>query len=409
MKSLLLSLPSLFTVWYLTITPAAMAVDPTAWVINANGETLSRINLASTVVSNDLLPLGTDVLSYPNQIVVRDTLAFVVCSGTDEIQVIDLNRVATVDFISTGAASNPYWMAFLDNHTAYVTSFVNNSLIKLDMDSGSVVKETDVGTSPEGVIIHDFKAYIAVTGFDPGTFLYGQGKVAVYDTQSDEKLYDINVGVNPQYLAVDALERIHVVCTGDYWSSFGVVYIIDPALDSVVDSVIIGGSPGQLSISPDGVAYLAAGGWDIDGYVYTYNAAAGQLLHGPADPLVVDFGCWTAVPYQDSSVFVGGMSNFVTPIDSAGSIQDRFTLGNGPVHLDFNYRPGDLSGDFLIDIADLVYMVDWYFTGGTEPSHPKWRANMNGDYGYDVADLVYLVDFMFTGGPPPVMGPTWFE
>ena len=116
-----------------------------------------------------------------------------------------------------------------------------------------------------------------------------------------------------------------------------------------------------------------------------------------------------AVAYQDSSIFVGGMSNFVTPIDSAGSTLDRFTLGNGPVHLDFNYQPGDLTGDFRVDIADLVYFVDWSFTGGSEPPYPKWRANINGDYGYDISDLVYLVDYMFTGGPPPVVGPTWLE
>jgi hypothetical protein len=300
-------------------------------------------------------------------------------------------------------------MAFLNDHAAYVTSFINNSLLKLNMNSGSVVKETPIGTSPEGVIIHDFKAYIAVTAFNQGTYLYGQGKVAVYDTQTDEKLSDINVGVNPQYLAVDALGRIHVACTGDYWSSFGMIYIIDPMLDAVVDSITIGGSPGQIAISPDGVAYLAAGGWEVDGYVYTYHSTTGQLLHGPADPLVVDFGCWMAVPYQDSTVFIGGMSNFVTPIDSAGAILDHFTLGNGPVHIDFNYQPGDLTGDFVIDIGDLVHMVDWYFTGGAEPPYPKWRANITGDYSYDISDLVYLVDYMFLAGPPPVVGPTWFE
>ena len=409
MKYLLLCLPTLLSIYCLIIAPTAMATDPTAWVINASGETLSRINLTSKVVSNDTLPLGSDVFSYPNQIVVRDTMAFVVCSGTDEIQVIDLNSVSTVRFIGTGAESNPYWITFLNSQTAYVTSFVNNSLIKLDMTTNSVVKETVVGVSPEGVIIHNFKAYIGVTAFDLGTYLYGQGKVAVYDTQTDEKLYDINVGVNPQYLAVDKLGRVHVVCTGDYWSSFGIVYIIDPTLDAVVDSITIGGSPGQIAISPNGVAYLAAGGWDVDGFVYTYHSTTGQLLHGSADPLVVDYGCWMVVPYQDSSVFVGGMSNFVTPIDSAGAILNSFTMGNGPVHLDFNYQPGDLNGDFAVDISDLVYLVDYMFTSGAEPIYPKWRANISGDYSYDISDLVYLVDYMFIGGLPPTVGPTWLK
>ncbi|MCK4372916.1 MAG: hypothetical protein KAW61_07200, partial [candidate division Zixibacteria bacterium] len=330
----------------LVLTYNLPAAEPTAWVANGTGATLSRINLTTGVVTNNLLPLGSDLSSYPNQIIVRDTLAYIVCSGTDEIQIVDLNTISTVGFISTGAFSNPYWMAFLDDQTAYVTSFVNHSLMKLDIATGNVVDETPIGTSPEGVIIHDFKVYVAVTAFDQGTYQYGQGKVAVYDTQTDAKLLDINVGMNPQYLAADRLGRIHVICTGDYWSKFGIVYVIDGTTNSVVDSVAVGGSPGQLAISPEDIGYLAAGGWTDDGYVYTYAAATGELLHGPTNPLVVDYGCLMAVAYQDSTVFVGGFSDFVTPIDSAGSILDRFALGDGPTHLDFNYVPGDLDGSF---------------------------------------------------------------
>ena len=278
----LLRLFCLTALLLLVLTYNLPAAEPTAWVANGTGATLSRINLTTGVVTNNLLPLGSDLLSYPNQVIVRDTLAYIVCSGTDEIQIVDLSSVTTAGFISTGAFSNPYWMAFLDDQTAYVTSFVNHSLMKLDMTTGSVVDETPIGTSPEGVIIHDFKVYVAVTAFDQGTYQYGQGKVAVYDTHTDQKLLDINVGMNPQYLATDRSGRIHVICTGDYWSKFGIVYVIDGTTNSVVDSIAVGGSPGQLAISPEDIGYLAAGGWTDDGYVYTYAAATGELLlhHG---------------------------------------------------------------------------------------------------------------------------------
>jgi len=401
----------LFTALFALVVMAATswAAGPTAWVANGTGETLSRINLTTGVVSNNLISLGSDLASYPNQIVVRDGLAYVVCSGTDEIQIVNLNGPSTVGFISTGAGSNPFWMAFYDDYTAYVTSFVNNSLLKIDVAAGSVVDEWPIGVSPEGVIIREFKLYVAITAFDPGTFSYGQGKVAVFDPQSETKLLDINIGTNPQYLAADRSGRVHVVCTGDYYSKFGVVYVIDPTSDSVVDSIIVGGSPGQIAIGPDNIAYLAAGGWTDDGYVYTYNAATGELLHGPSDPLIVDLGCWMAVPFQDSAVFVGGMSDFVTPIDSAGTMLARFAVGDGPTHLDFNYRPGDLDGSFTVDIGDLVYLVDYMFTGGPPAHWPAWRGNVNGDFAIDISDLVYLVDFMFTGGPAPAVGATWWE
>ena len=58
-----------------------------------------------------------------------------------------------------------------------------------------------------------------------------------------------------------------------------------------------------------------------------------------------------------------------------------------------------------IDIADLVYLVDYMFSGGPEP--PCYdEADMDGSGGIiDVADLIYLVHYMFTGGPEPVACP----
>lgn len=62
-----------------------------------------------------------------------------------------------------------------------------------------------------------------------------------------------------------------------------------------------------------------------------------------------------------------------------------------------------------IDISDLVYLVDYMFTGGPTPPCPA-QANFDGSGDdtvgdIDITDLVSLVDYMFTGGPPPVACP----
>ena len=59
------------------------------------------------------------------------------------------------------------------------------------------------------------------------------------------------------------------------------------------------------------------------------------------------------------------------------------------------------------DISDLVYMVDYMFSGGPPPpcygGDVFLEADVNGDgAGPDISDLVYLVSFMFQGGPAPV-------
>ncbi|MFH1686658.1 MAG: C10 family peptidase [bacterium] len=67
---------------------------------------------------------------------------------------------------------------------------------------------------------------------------------------------------------------------------------------------------------------------------------------------------------------------------------------------------GNIDGDSQqeINIADLVYLVNYMFNGGPIP--PCWKeANVNGDIfeELNIEDLVYLVNYMFNGGPSPAM------
>jgi len=123
--------------------------------------------------------------------------------------------------------------------------------------------------------------------------------------------------------------------------------------------------------------------------------------------LPVDSGCMMVVPYQDSTCFVGTFKDFVTSIDSTGVESARHAVGDGPVSLGVNYLPGDIDGNFAIDITDLVKLVDYMFQQGPLPPWPHWRMNMNGREGTDIADLIYLVTYMFGDGPAPRMGATW--
>ena len=60
-----------------------------------------------------------------------------------------------------------------------------------------------------------------------------------------------------QALALAQNGEVHVVCTGNYFSEFGRVFVIDPVAVAVVDSLDIGGSPGFIAINGAGTAYLS--------------------------------------------------------------------------------------------------------------------------------------------------------
>jgi DNA-binding beta-propeller fold protein YncE len=391
----------------LVLSSGAFALDPTAYVLNTNGETLSKINLTTGVVTNNFLTIGSDIWCYPNQMVVRDTIMFVTVSGTDEIQMINLKTEKTVKFINTGAYTNPYWIDFGESPYLYATLLLTGTVAKIDYSTGTIVSDVPVGKSPEGIKVMGDKAYIACSGFDMNTYQYDSGRVAVYDITGDSVLKYINVGLNPQYLQLDNSGWIHVVCTGDYATTWGSVYIIDTDFDTAVDSIYFGGTPGQISIGPDNIGYIASAGWTESGYVFTYNTSTGQVYHDSGNPLTVDLNCLTAIAYQDSSCFTGSFTNYVNVIDSGGGNLARYAVGDGPVHIAFNYLPGDVNGDFVVNIFDITHLVDWLYLDGDQPRWPKWRANVNNDRLYNIFDITYLISYLYLTGPPPQTGPDW--
>jgi hypothetical protein len=56
--------------------------------------------------------------------------------------------------------------------------------------------------------------------------------------------------------------------------------------------------------------------------------------------------------------------------------------------------------DEHIDIADLIYLVQYAFGNYPEPPCPD-EADINRDLVVDISDIAWLVSYMFRDGPPP--------
>jgi uncharacterized membrane protein len=61
---------------------------------------------------------------------------------------------------------------------------------------------------------------------------------------------------------------------------------------------------------------------------------------------------------------------------------------------------GDATANGLVDIADLVYMINYLFRGGAPPE-PLQAGDANCSGGVNIADLVYLINYLYKGGPAP--------
>lgn len=332
----------------------ARAGDPTAYVINTLGETLSKVNLKTDQVRNDVLTLGSAPACGPNQIVIRDSLAYVVNSLTSEIQIIDLTSESTAGYIDMGQGRNPFWMAFSDADTQYawVTCSAVDSLFKVDVRNKSLVAGYPVGVWPQGILILSGLAYVCITALDINDYTYGQGEVVVFDTRTNSIAKKLKVGINPQYITLDNQGEIYVSCTGDFWSTWGVIYAIDPALNVIKDSILIGGSPCQMAVSADGLGWVAAGGWDREGLIYLFDSRSDTTIFGSENPILVpdDPGIMGVVTLPDSTALACAFQvDELVKIDTAsGSVLKRYQVGDGPAHLAVSHV--EISSDLTSDV-----------------------------------------------------------
>jgi len=61
---------------------------------------------------------------------------------------------------------------------------------------------------------------------------------------------------------------------------------------------------------------------------------------------------------------------------------------------------GDANGDETVNVADIVYTVNFLYRGG-DPPDPMQAGDANSDDIVNVADVVYLVNYLYRGGDPP--------
>jgi hypothetical protein len=296
------------------------------YVLNAIGVSISQVDLETNEVTNDIVTLGT----WPNQLVYRKGKVYAVNSGSNNIMIFNADTWAPEAPLALGAGNNPMNMVFYNDNIAYVSCSVSNKVLQVDFSSKTVTKTIDAGVGATGIVYANNKIYTANTAFNGANYTYGQGTVTVINGQTGAKIKDINVFTNPQDLAVAPDGKVHVVCTGDYFSQFGKVAIIDPASDMMVDSVIVGGTPGIIRIStPDKLGYLAS--WGMGCLVYKTDTK--EITHGEDDYFL---GMGGSGLYVDplGNVFVSVWEDDqVIKVDKDGTVLNTYNVGDSPSNL----------------------------------------------------------------------------
>jgi len=384
-----------------TLHAPAQALDRSLYVINGLAETLSRVNLETGVVNNNIQTLGL----APNQIFIdneqrRDSTGYVTNSTSSDLQLIDLASGATLSTIPLGAGRNPYSLAFVDDSIVAVTNLLTGTLSEVDTRNDSVQIEYPVGQAPEGLVFHDGLLCVCITAFDFGTFLYGQGQVVVVDPALNSVVDTIKVGMNPQAALIDYEGDLLVLCTGDFFSVFGQIYVIDMNTHQVTDSIATGGSPGHFALAPDGTAYIAAGGFVGQGDVYLFDTHTHTMLRDASNPVHVGLG---ALAVATDIAGFGYSCDFsddrVTKLADT-TVVTSYALGDGPgfAAVYEPYPPGDVNLSRTVEAADIIFLVNYIFKGAAAPQFLT-LGDVNRSCTISASDVIALVNFVFKSGP----------
>ncbi len=308
----------------------AQEIPRTLYVLNGLGRTVSKMNLETMEITNNLLTVGV----VPNRIHAQGDKVYVVNSVPASITVIDGVTDSIINTINLTEGSNPWDMAFVGTEKAYVTSLIANSVTVLDLVTGDSLNSIDVGIGPQGVLVVNNTAYVANTGGFPS---YAGSSVSVIDIRTNQVTKTLNVPTNPQAFALSPDGKIHVICTGNFVDIFGQVAVINPFGDSdftaiVTDTIAIGGSPGDIKITTDGTAYVADFGDGSNGFLYSYNAQTLAITNDSSNPILVGSGAMNLFfDEKTRDLYVNNFSNDAVQLLDAsnGSVLNTFTFGEG--------------------------------------------------------------------------------
>lgn len=176
----------------------------------------------------------------------------------------------------------------------------------------------------------------------------------------------------------------HPYCAGGHDSDLGIRDTLCPLFQTFrVDMVFSGHSHFYQRNGP------------INGVTYIIAAGGGAPLYTPAE------SSWTkyaekAHHFVDFTVWADSLKFRMERTD--GSIGDSLTYHAQNKSL---FILGDANSDGGVNIADIVYLVNYLFKTGPLPLPILDSGDANCDGGVNVADIIYLVAYLFKAGPKP--------
>jgi YVTN family beta-propeller protein len=300
------------------------ATGPFAYVANINSNTVSMIDIPSSLVVNTI-PVGSGpwgVAVSPN-----GQQVYVTNNHGGNVSVID---TATSTVVATiPVQSSPLALAFTpDGTSVYVVNEFSNSVSVIDTATQTVTATVPVGNNPEGVAM-------ALTS--KGTFAYVvnalSNTVSVIAVGSSPTIVQtINVGSTPGWVAVSPNSSLAYVENG----GSNTVSVISVASNTVTATIPVGTGPFGIAFSPDStMAYVVNGVSNTVSVIDTASSSVVATVTGFNRPVQVALSTDGSAAYV-TNLFGNNVSVITT---STNTISATVGVGEAPIGIAIAAEP----------------------------------------------------------------------
>ena len=389
---------------------AANEVQNLAVVVNALANpdlgistSLSIVDLdepdVEQAVENEIIPLG----SVPSDIEIRGDLGYVVNTFSDNVQIVNLRHRVSLGTIPIGDGTWPQNIAFISDSKAYVTCSGTNDIRVVDVKGRSVINIIPGGLKPSGITMINDKAYVTNSAFevDGWDVTYKDSSVTVIDTRTNTVIATIDVPTNATGITNDGESKILVISTGDYAAILGKLVIIDANRDEVEKVVDLRVTPGfSLVINSLKYAYFTGGVgifstndlglmvYDIESekWIRDRNHALENFAGGSGLAIDENDNIYVAVPD-----WTGARLDELRVMAPDETLDRTYRVGAGASFLaiaqiqPLEPPPVDVNNDGVVDVDDLVLVAINFGATGIGTS-----GDVNADSVIDIFDLILV-------------------
>lgn len=293
---------------------------------------LSLYDVNGDLVTNDVFskvnsrPLGDALQSMATY---NDNVYFVL-NGSSKIEVakkLTCKEVATIENLG-----GPRYMVTYGTK-GYVSTWENNEVAVIDLNTNTVTKKISVGSGPEGMKIVDNKLFVSNSG--------GWGSantLSVIDLTTEAVVKTVTVADSPRDMVLDKNNNLWILCGGAVdWNNAAntttsALCKVNPTTYEVTTmNISTTYHPSQLRINGGGNKLYYGAGYGIQG-IYKMDIAANAI---PTTPLIdaefygfaIDPSNETIVGMQSPSFSAAGK---MIRYSATGQLIKEYTVGVGP-------------------------------------------------------------------------------